>query len=119
MDVDVRADAVVVLVDVEFAAQDVPRGADAEIYEHDSDADFEEWSNGFVAFDCDLIGDQNDGSEDEEGDGVSSSPRCAEPDGLPDVSLFADDVGDGNYVVGVCGVFESEEESESDDGNYS
>ena len=65
MDVHVRADAVVVLVNVEFAAQDVPRGADAEIYEHDTDACFEEWSNGFVAFDSDLVGDQNDGSEDE------------------------------------------------------
>ena len=118
MDVDVGSGAVVVLVDVEFATQDVPRGADAEIYEHDSDADFEEWSNGFVAFEGEVFSDQNDGSEDEKRDGVSGAPGRSEPDALPNVSLFSDDVGDGDDVVGISGVFQAEQEAESEDSEY-
>ena len=71
---DVRSGAVVVLVDVEVAAQDVPGGADAEVYEHDADADFEVGCDGFVVVEGDVFGDQDDGAEDDEGGGVTSAP---------------------------------------------
>lgn len=64
----------------------------------------------------DVFGYQDDDAKDEQGSGVSGAPGCADPDGLPDVSLFADNVGDSYDVVGVGGVFESEKESESEDG---
>ena len=71
---DVGSGAVVVLVDVEVAAQDVPRGADAEVYEHDADADFEVGRNGFVVVEGDVFGDQDDDAKDEQRSGVSGSP---------------------------------------------
>ena len=61
---DVGSGTVVVLVDVEVAAQDVPRGADAEIDEHDADADFEVGCDGFVVVQSDVFGDQDDDAED-------------------------------------------------------
>ena len=71
---DVGSGAVVVLVDVEVAAQDVPGGADAEVYEHDADADFEVGGNGFVVVKGDVFGDQDDDAKDEQGSGVTSAP---------------------------------------------
>ena len=66
----------------------------------------------------DVFDDQNDGTEDEERDRVSGAPGCTEPYALPDVSLFSNDVGDGDDVIGVGGVFQAEQETESEDSEY-
>lgn len=71
---DVGSGAMVVLVYVQVAAQDVPCGADAEVYEHDADADFEVGCDGFVVVKGDVFGDQDDDAEDEQGSGVSGAP---------------------------------------------
>ena len=110
--------AVVVLVDVELAAQDVPCGADSEVDEHDADAEFEVWCDGFVALQGDVFDDQNDGTEDEERDRVSRAPRGTQPDALPDVSFFRNHVRDCDNVIGIGGVFDSEQKTECDYGEY-
>ena len=71
---DVGPGAVVVLVDVEVAAQDVPAGADAKVYQHDADADFEVGRDSFVVVKGDVFGDQDDDPKDEQGSRVSSAP---------------------------------------------
>ena len=45
VNVDVRAPAMIVLMQVQFAAQDVPSSADAEVDQHDANAEFEVWCN--------------------------------------------------------------------------
>ena len=60
----------------------------------------------------DVFGDQNTDAEDDERNRVSGTPGCADPDALPDVALFPDDVCDGYDVVSVGGVFESEQKAE-------
>ena len=115
---DVLTGAVAVLMHVQSAAQDVPSGADAEVDEHDADAEFEVGGDGFVAVQGDVFGNQNDDAEDEERYRMSGAPGCADPDALPDVPLFSDDVGDCDYVVGISGVFQAEQETESEDSEY-
>ena len=43
---------------------------------------------------------------------MSDTPRRSDPNTLPDLVFFGDDGGDGDDMVGVSGMFESEQEAE-------
>ncbi len=45
------------------------------------------------------------------------TPGCPDPDRLPEISFFVDYVGYRHNMVGICGVFEPEEEPECKDGH--
>ena len=119
MNVDVATGVALVTVEMQSAAQHVPCGAGTEVYEHDADADLEIGSYRFVPVEHGVFGDEHGGSEDKERKRVAGSPRRADPEALPEVSLFGDDAGDRYDVIGISGVFQAEEEAEGKDDEKS
>jgi hypothetical protein len=103
--------AVVRRVAVCDALRDACKVEDAEQDEHQADGQFHgetdaRWNDHI---------EENDGSADtEDGDGVADAPEDANDSGLPDAALTTHDRGDSDDVVGIRGVTNTKNKSQTD-----
>ena len=58
----------------------------------------------------------NSAAYQENGEGVTHAPKCANHRGVANLAVARNDGGDSDDVVGICSVPHSEEETESDNG---